>query len=615
MIEFGFNIVRLVLTGTGVADAEVRFCRGLNVITGPSDTGKTFILQCIDFLLGSRDTPEEIREASRYEVASLEIATFEECAIYTLSRSLHGGPFTLRHPDGTEKTLAERHSDESDNSLSSFLLDMVGLTGKRIRKNVRGETQSLSFRNLAHLVVISEEDIIRARSPLLSGQFTTSTAEKSVFRLLLSGIDDSAIVASEERRISWARVNAKEEVLQYLVQRVRDKLSELGIDASASEILSQQTRLDATYADAESRFSRVGESVSEIEVRRRNAWERLRQIESRIEVLRGLSERFALLHAQYSSDLQRLDAITEAGTSLSDFGVERCPVCGALPEHHDIEHRSERVDPISVAEASAVEAMRIRSLMSDLDSTCREIFEEESTLTEERSAFQNNLSEWQSILEASLRPQVAELTDSLRRIHIERDRVFQALELYRQLDEMETMADGIDVSSPQVQEQSLHEISARDLENFAQEVERRLRAWNFPSLDRVIFSEEDWDIVISGQRRASHGKGVRAVTHAAFTTALFAYCTNQGIPHPGFVVMDSPLVVYKEPDTNELEFAADVKNSFFRDLATTFADRQVIVIENELPPDDLIESGALTLIQFTKTNTGRYGFIPNEGCK
>ncbi len=76
--------------------------------------------------------------------------------------------------------------------------------------------------------------------------------------------------------------------------------------------------------------------------------------------------------------------------------------------------------------------------------------------------------------------------------------------------------------------------------------------------------------------------------------------------------MDSPLVVYREPDADELNLSADVKRAFFRDLATAFASLQAIVLENEEPPDDLAEIQQITRIRFTGTTTGRAGFIPTR---
>lgn len=612
MSEYGFHLVRLCLSGTGLQDAEVCFESGLNVISGPSDTGKTFILQCIDYLLGARTKPEEIPEAKGYEMATLEVVAREDSALYTFSRSLRGGDFTLRRPEGSEEVLATQHSAERDDTISHFLLDMTGLTEKRLRKNKQGVTRSLSFRDLAHLIVISEEDILRSQSPILSGQYTTKTAEKSVFRLLLSGVDDSSVVAADDPRISKVRVEAKEEVLQQLAAQAKEQLAELGIDEESSELRERLDRLETTYEDAKSRLTTLGTSLNDVETRRRESWTRLRQIDSRLEVLRGLSERFTLLGEQYTSDLLRLDAITEAGTRLDDLGVERCPVCGALPENHDLEHRSERADPGTVASASGAEATRIRSLMSDLEATRLEVSAESSRLTAEQAELQGVVSDLASTLAASLRPQARDLTDALQSTRTERDRVSRALELLRQLEDIEVIADGFDTSSPKGQAESSPDISASDLEAFALEAETRLRAWNFPGLERVTFSEDDWDIVISGRRRTSHGKGVRAVTHAAFTTALQVYCESRDLPHPGFVAMDSPLVVYREPDAAEQEFSADVKGAFFRDLAESFANSQALVIENEEPPEDLIESGAINAIRFTGTGSGRKGFFPER---
>jgi hypothetical protein len=87
--------------------------------------------------------------------------------------------------------------------------------------------------------------------------------------------------------------------------------------------------------------------------------------------------------------------------------------------------------------------------------------------------------------------------------------------------------------------------------------------------------------------------------------------------HPGFLVLDSPLVTYRAPDAsqairevinNEDFMSGAVADSFYRDVARV-RDRQVIVIENTDPPDGLGIGTAL--IKFTKSHdTGRYGFFP-----
>jgi len=150
-------------------------------------------------------------------------------------------------------------------------------------------------------------------------------------------------------------------------------------------------------------------------------------------------------------------------------------------------------------------------------------------------------------------------------------------------------------------------VTSGETEGFSQAVELLLRQWQFPDLGRVTFSEDDQDVVISGRRRSSHGKGVRAITRASFNIGLMDYCRGRHTPHPGFVVLDSPLVVYREPDVNEEGFSPHVKDAFYNDLARRESG-QVIVLENDDPPAGIYDNA--NVIRFTGSDQGRRGFIP-----
>ena len=78
------------------------------------------------------------------------------------------------------------------------------------------------------------------------------------------------------------------------------------------------------------------------------------------------------------------------------------------------------------------------------------------------------------------------------------------------------------------------------------------------------------------------------------------------LPHPGFVLLDSPLVTYREPDEHMGE---GVKWAFYRTLAGSMGSAQVIVLENEEPPAEIKQNISFT--GFTKSETvGRYGLFP-----
>jgi hypothetical protein len=152
------------------------------------------------------------------------------------------------------------------------------------------------------------------------------------------------------------------------------------------------------------------------------------------------------------------------------------------------------------------------------------------------------------------------------------------------------------------------------MESLAQRVEEILRAWRLPESGRVVFAEDSQDLVIGGQDRASHGKGVRALGCSAFLAGLIRHCAQADLPHPRLLVLDSPLVAYKDPDMPGSESAriraAGVKDAFFRSLAEGLCPGQVVVFENEDPPADLGDK--VNSHHFTKSSTGRYGFFPKR---
>lgn len=93
--------------------------------------------------------------------------------------------------------------------------------------------------------------------------------------------------------------------------------------------------------------------------------------------------------------------------------------------------------------------------------------------------------------------------------------------------------------------------------------------------------------------------------------ALLDYCadSNLELPHPGIVVLDSPLVTYKRRDfTAGEEISEDVTSAFYEALAKLPAGKQVIVLENNDPPTAL--HSQINYTHFSRSATGRYGFYP-----
>jgi hypothetical protein len=590
-------------------NAEVRFNRGLNVISGPSDTGKTFIVQCIDYMLGGSKVPKPIPESERYETVRLGLQGADSEPEIVFERSIRGGDFNLHEVGQAERILKSKHQADEEGNISHYLLGISGLTSRRVRTNKEGKTRDVSFRDLARLILVDEEAIIRETSPIHSGQYTSATAESAVFRLLLTGVDDSSLTAKEDPKTAKGRNAGKAEMLELLLNRTRGRMAELQLPGDQTVWREELNQIEALYDAAEKELAAEQESAAQFEQRRRIVSTQLRKIESRADVLTELQHRFELLEQQYLSDLRRLESIAEAGFRLGEMQEERCFVCGALAEHQEHDHQKPDAAPEDVAHACLAEAIKIKTLLADLRQTRSENDRQVLRLRAQGKDSSNELAAISKKLDEHLKPRIEIALQRFRDSQSKRDVYRRALELSGQVEELQGLLNEIEGSKAA---KGLVLASAKirtdEADGFSKEVESLLRTWHFPNLDRVTFSEGDQDVVISGRKRASHGKGVRAIAHAAFNLGLLNYSIRRSMPHPGLVLIDSPLVVYREPDTDEGGFPRDVKDSFYRSTAKESRNSQVIIFENEDPPTDMEQSA--NVIRFTGAGYGRRGFIP-----
>lgn len=162
----------------------------------------------------------------------------------------------------------------------------------------------------------------------------------------------------------------------------------------------------------------------------------------------------------------------------------------------------------------------------------------------------------------------------------------------------------------------ISEIPSSVLDSFSQLFEAILKEWRFPNAERVYFDPKKKDFVIAGKPRGSRGRGLRAITHAAFTVALLEFCKRQQRPHLGFIIMDSPLLAYRRPDSKkgapdaaEKELAQSGLNREFYSYLSKWTDRQAIIIENVDPPDEFTKDQYS--IKFTgNPEVGRAGLFP-----
>jgi hypothetical protein len=151
------------------------------------------------------------------------------------------------------------------------------------------------------------------------------------------------------------------------------------------------------------------------------------------------------------------------------------------------------------------------------------------------------------------------------------------------------------------------------LHNFCLEIEAVLKEWSWKGAARVEFDETRVDIKVDGKTRQSHGKGVRAILHAAFVVALLRFCQANQKPHPGFIVIDSPLTTFKQGRDTVKEDGIDprIEAAFWNSLRELKPDLQIVVLDNKEPPPDVAAAISYTWFAGPEAKAGeRRGFIP-----
>ncbi len=609
--------------GPGRETAEFLFKPGLNILWGSSDTGKTFLVEAIDFMLGAGEPLKDIPERIGYDRILLGLTAGNND--YTLHRSINGGAF--KRFDGllqdipsdpkAGKSLSAGHSSKNYTNLSNWLLQEIGLDKKQILYSIKsGQLKSLGFRALAHLCVIIYPNITKAKSPILSGQWLEPTREYGVFRLLLTGLDDSAVTEDTplpvEAKPNVERPSIQPDVLAQMINDYEDELAKLtdkpeGLDAEETEIEDQLDKLERSLRNMEGRISKTSKQ-------RKDVYDRYSHLTARRNEITELHERFGLLDAQYTNDIKRLVAIEESGQFFVLRDPMACPLCGAQPEgqHHDAACDG---NVTAVTQAAAAEIAKIRLLQSELQSTVVALSKEQVEVVSSRKTLEGEWRQYQQQIETALSPDFAEARKKHTELIEKRSNIQQAVILYKRVASLKRRLDEPTPTQvpdkPQEKEESAdveQYISKSVLREFSKTVEKILNEWHFPDATDVYFDEEKRDVVIGGRLRGSRGAGLCAITYSAFTIALFEFCRSRNMPHPGFVILDSPLIAYKEPKVDDEGISGtDLKPRFYEHLEKFAGEQQIFIVDNTEPPPSFLPKAT----HFTKNPAiPRCGLFP-----
>ena len=590
-MKSNFFIKKLWFTGPGIEESAVKFTKGLNIVHGANDTGKSWILDSFDFMCGLDHDRFVIDESTGCDTVHLEVET--SCGTVKMARKLGS---TKIEVDSTDPRI-EKHQYTAGKSkywINSVWMTILGINEDiKVIKNEDAVRQSLTLRSFLNLMCVPLENINRRQSIFYtSGGPFSKTAMKSTLLYFLNEEEFEEYKEKtgdkQKRAENKIRALVKNENLEYL--------SELKL-AVKKEILSPE-EVREKIAVLMQQINNAQNRISEATEQRRKLSEEIVAMNEEMKSAILMRHRYQILRGQYHSDIKRIAFIIDGEQKLKDVKeLEKCPFCGAdmLPQQN-----------VSYAEAAQAELQRILPQLND-------VMDAEKDIDREIAGYQKRIAECQeesmrlaNLINQNLSPAIIELQQQI-------DTFQKTVDSSSQKDVIERIEKHLTMpKKTEDEEDGQGAFKAQD--NFTTEfvtdfndlLNKILKEVQFDKFSNCYFDfeSEDFDIVVNGKKKQKYGGGYKAFLNAVVAIALHQYLSQKGKHGLGVLLMDSPILSLKEggSDTSSV-----MRKGLFEYLVKHQDFGQVIIAENQIPE---IDYDGARLEMFThKEDEGRYGLL------
>ena len=588
-----FYIEKIIVTGSGKTDSIIELSNGVNIIYGPSNTGKTYIVKCIDYMFGSEREPIDISTGYQY----IKIIVRTQCGTITMSRKIGENKIEVSSndnnvPSGKYATKASRTN--YDKTINSVWLSLIGINDLHlVISNENYKKQILSWRTFSHMFMLTETKIISEYSAILSGRDTSNTAVIASLIFLLSGQDFAETETKDTKEIKEAKKNAVKAYINKELFRLSERNQELLAQLKENPNIDIAVEIEKIMAEISTNEKRINSSIEE----NQKILAQLYEKNENLSECNVLLNRYDELTTQYDADLKRLNFIVDGEANLNASFSTHCPFCDGEVV---VKKNQNYID------AAKSDYKKIKLQAKDLESASKELRSEKLSLEQEIGTLMAKKKSIEELIEKELKPQVFNLKEKLS-TYKDAIECQKEIDILKKLSEQKT-ADMIENDTDEESELKFKVKEHLDY-SFINELSNGIKSFlencNYDNLLSVIFDKADMDIVINGKKKSSNGKGYNAYFNSVVAIVLSRYMESKAKYSPDFLVLDSPILSLNEKETKKP--SETMRNTLFENIVDNQKGIQTIVIENEIPEINYKDAN---IIHFTKEkNNGRYGFL------
>lgn len=600
-----FYLKKLIVAGGQHQSSVIEFNQGFNLIIGPSNTGKSFIMDCLDYVLGatpSKTHPSKVIDANNgYDLISLELITQGGCV--TLNRKIGDSKIEVISSDPSIKNGRYSVSNQAKKNINSVFLSLLGIdSDHKILSSEKGDTQKLSWRTMLHFFFLRQPDIARETSPLITPGWNAPTPSIATLLFLLTGKDANNLQKQEDPTISKAN---KKALLAYIQEKLDDlskQRAELEKTASQCEIVD----IPNVIKDLKKQIQQIQNHIDTAISKGHFIMSKIYDLNGKLSECETVIHNFSILHQQYQSDIHRLEFIIDGSLASQNFPkVSHCPFCNSkITTPPDTKY----------IEASSVELEKIKSHIEGLFKAKGSVEKKKQSVLLNIKKLEEQKNKINLLISDELTPQLYKIQQELEE-KMKFIRISGELECLRknELQYKKELFDKETEEEPIVTKRKIADFFDYNLiHGFEENLIKVLTASKIGGADTARLNMQNFDIEINGKSKlATMGGGFCALLNTITTYAMSKYIIEQNGYAPYFFATDSSLTQLSESE--QIQKANTIKHNFIQYLVDHALTRQVIMIEQKerMPfiPEENPANG-IHIIEFTGDKyLGRYGFL------
>ena len=600
-----FKLIRLTLIGTR-KNYEVIFKDGLNYISGPTSTGKTLILEMINYALGSEKHKSyiELGQSCTFVELELEIRDLK----YTIKRKLFDfnepvGVFVWDLKSNKFKFLDRFEIDIPSNpkSLTSFLLEKLNLS------NIKVVKQDFSFRDIFKYSYLKQTEIDN-ENIMGEKNWQTSIKRKPTFEIIFNIYDE--LLA--ERKASLKVKNDELKGLQIKVNSINEFLQ-------SSEMIDFKTYFEKRN-DVDKSIVEKQKELYEIKVTGNIKDESTLGLQRKILYLKNVCEnlerniteqtqyinKLSLLKNQYMSEVSKIEFIVEGYHALDRLDYVVCPSC---LQPIDIDVQSDKCN-LCGKEKIRPEIDEILSMKYDKKKIMKknkelgEYIQKEGLnlelMIKKCSECKNKLLNSEKELLHLHKHYVSPLMERIEQLNYEigeSNRIITELEnnhkMLIELDRINTLCKqkekSVEDLKDKIRDTTGTVIDKEDIiKNLSEQLTKNLIAFKFPKLENSYIDKKTYLPHVRERLYSELGSlaGVTLIT-MAYYLAIAICATKESFNHLGFLIIDSPRKNLGADSKEQVFKDEEIFNSiinFFIELDKNYTNEiQLIIVNNGYP--------------------------------